>query len=107
MIVPRQSGGTGHASLLGVIDGLLILVALAETILLARLALLLGNIGQDSAAAGVLVRVNAALLRPLGLVPAVALPANARQVVAIVGYGAVCFAAVGLVSWFERRRAIY
>jgi hypothetical protein len=98
-----------HASPPGAIQGLLVLAAAVETILLASLALTIGNVGRGSDVAGALARCNAALLRPLNLSPALALtaPAAVQQVVATLGYAVAFLTLIGVVSWFERRRLVY
>lgn len=95
----------------GIREGILIVTAAAETILLAGLVLIVGGIGQGSRVVATLLSLNAVLLRPIAVLPF--LPSSTttadgpRQVVAMVGYGAVFLVLVGAVSWFERRRDLY
>ncbi len=98
--------GTGNASLAGVAEGILILAAAIETVLLAGLVLIAGRVGQGSGLVAAFMRLNTALLRPLDLI---AFPSGAvlQQIAAMLGYGVVCFALVGALSWLERRRTLY
>ena len=109
----RQTGhrGTGNASLAGVREGLLIVAAAAETVLLAALVLIVAGTGQGSRVVARFLSLNAVLLRPFEPLPALSSSTPAagglRQIVAVVGYGAVLLVLVGVVAWLERRRDLY
>jgi hypothetical protein len=102
--------GTGNASLAIATEVVLILAAAVEAVLIAGLALLVARVSAGSAAATAFMRLNELLVGPfailLGLVQHVASPLW-RQLVALLSYGVIFTVAVGVVSWFDRRQALY
>lgn len=92
-------------------EGLLLVVAAVETLLVAGLALIAGGVDRGSGVVEALRRVNDLLIRPFTLLPFLSSPSTTdalpRQIVAIVVYGAGLLLCVGVVSWLDRRRALY
>lgn len=97
--------GTERASLTSATEGCLLLTAALETMLLAGLILIASRVGQGSTATTIFLRLNEALVAPLALLPPLAAPLT-RQLVAIVGYGAILATITGMVAWFDRRQAL-
>lgn len=101
--------GTGNASPSGATEGVLLLAAAVETILVAGLAIMIAGIGAGSATLGGFLRLNGILLGPFALFP---WPGGARAVAigqqsgAVLGYGLFFLLLIGGVSWFDRRRLL-
>jgi hypothetical protein len=102
--------GTGNASLAIATEVVLILAAALEAIVIAGLAVIVARVGTGSATATAFMRLNELLVGPfallLGLVRQVTSPLW-RQLVALFGYGLIFTAVVGVVSWLDRRQALY
>ena len=102
--------GTVNASLFGATEGVLLLAAAVETVLIAGLALLISRVGIGSVARALFLRLNDLLLGPFGLLLSSAGGVGAdigRQAVAVLGYGLFFLLIIGGVSWLDRRRAFY
>ena len=108
-MVLLERHGTGNASPGGATEGVVLLAAAIETVLLAGLALALANVGAGSAALAGFLRLHDIVLGPFALLP---LPGEARfvaigrQLGAVVGYGLFFVLLIGGVSWFNRRRLL-
>ncbi|HEY8597660.1 MAG TPA: hypothetical protein VIL85_04475 [Thermomicrobiales bacterium] len=102
--------GTVHASLFGATEGVLLLAAAVESVLIAGLALLLSRVGIGSVVGALFLRLNDLLLGPFGLLYSSAGGAGAtigRQAVAVFGYGLFFLLIIGGVSWLDRRHVFY
>lgn len=103
-IAPR---GTGNASLVGATEGLVLLAAAVEAILVTGLALRIGGVGTGSATVASFSRLNDLLLSPavvlIGTAPGFG-ASLAQQCVAILGYGLFFLVCIGMISWLDRRR---
>lgn len=97
--------GTRNAAPVGATEGLLVCVAAVETVLLAGFALVVGGVGAGSGVVASFARLNALFLVPFRWLPAAA-AAGVRQLLALVVYGAVLLALVGLSARAARRRAL-
>ena len=97
--------GTERASLTSATEGCLLLTAALETILIAGLFLLATRAGQGSVPTAIFLRLNEALVAPLALLPPLTAPLL-RQILAILGYGALLAALTGTVAWFDQRQAL-
>lgn len=110
MIEQLEHRGTGNASLALATEVVLILAAAVEAVLIAGLALLVSHVNADGATATAFMRLNELLVGPfaivLGQIRHTASPLW-RQLVALLGYGAIFTAAIGVVSWLDRRQALY
>jgi hypothetical protein len=102
--------GTGNASLATATEVVLILAAALAAIVIAGLALIVARVGAGSATATSFMRLNELLVGPfavlLGHVRQVASPLW-QQLIALLGYGLIFTAAIGVVSWLDRRQALY
>ena len=102
--------GTVNASLFGATEGVLLLAAAFESVLIAGLALLVSRVGIGSVAGALFLRLNDLLLGPFALLfisvggSGVAI---GRQVAAVLGYGLFFLLIIGGVSWLDRRRVFY
>jgi hypothetical protein len=100
----------GNASPINATEGVLLLAAAVDTILVAGLAILASGVGTGSVTVALFLRLNDLLLGPFAAVPA---PAGARaaiivpQAAAIVGYGLLFLLLIAGVSWLDRRRLLY
>src|SRR5262249_20349137 len=102
--------GTGNASPINATEGVLLLGAAVETILVAGLALNISGVGVGSVTIGTFLRGNDLLLGPFAALPrADGGPAAliVQQIGAILGYGLFFLLIVGAVSWLDRRRLLY
>jgi hypothetical protein len=102
--------GTVNASLFGATEGVLLLAAAVESILIAGLALLVSRVGIGSVAGALFLRLNDLLLGPFGLLFSSARGVGAdigRQAAVVLGYGLFFFLIIGGVSWLDRRRVFY
>ena len=92
-------------------EGLLLVAAALETLLVAGLALIAGGVERGSGAVGVLLRVNDLLIRPFTLLPFFSPPSTTNalppRIAACLAYGAGLLLCAGIVSWIDRRRALY
>ncbi len=108
-MVLLERRGTVNASPVGAAEGVILLAAAVETILLAGLALAITGVGVGSAALTGFLRLHNIVLGPFALLP---LPGGARfvaigqQSVAVLGYGLFFGLLIGGVSWFDRRRLL-
>jgi hypothetical protein len=100
--------GTVNASPVGAAEGVVLLAAAVETILLAGLAITVVGVGTGSAILAGFLRLHGIVFGPFALVP---LPGGARfaaigqQFGAALGYGLFFLLLIGGVSWLERRRS--
>lgn len=105
--MPRfEPHGTGNASPLSATEGVLLLAAAVETILLAGLVLLIVRVGAGSATLDGFVWLNSILLGPfaaLGGPGGTHAVAIGQQSGAVLGYGLFFLLLIGGVSWFDRR----
>ena len=89
---------------------MLLLAAALEAIVIAGLALIVARVGAGSATATAFMRLNELLVGPfailLGHGRQVASPLW-QQLLALLGYGLIFTAAIGVVSWLDRRQALY
>ena len=108
-MVLAERHGTVNASPGGATEGVVLLAAAVETILIAGLALALTNAGVGSVALAGFLRLHDIVLGPFALLPS---PGEARfaaigqQLAAITGYGFFFMLLIGGVSWFDRRRLL-
>ena len=102
--------GTVNASLFGATEGVLLLAAAVESVLIAGLVLLISRVGSGSVVAALFLRLNDLLLGPFGLLFSSAEGIGAaigRQAAAVLGYGLFFLLIIGGVSWLDRRRVFY
>lgn len=102
--------GTGNASPVNATEGVLLLGATIEAILVAGLALSLGGVGAGSATVATFLRLNDLLLGPFAILAGSDAGRTAlivQQIAAILGYGLIFLLIVGGVSWLDRRRMLY
>lgn len=106
-MVLLERRGTVNASPVGATEGVILLAAAVETILLAGLVLTITGVGVGSAALAGFLRLHDIVLGPFALLP---LPGGARFVAigqqcgAVLGYGLLFIVLIGGVSWVDRRR---
>jgi len=108
-MVLLERHGTGNASSSGATEGLVLLAAAVETILLAGLVLALARVGVGSAALAGFLRLHDIVLGPFALLPlsgGARFAALGRQCVAVLGYGLFFGLLIGGVSWFDGRRLL-
>jgi hypothetical protein len=107
---PFEHRGTGNASPINATEGILLLAAAVEAILVAGLALGISGVGAGSATAATFLRVNDLLLGPFAVLGGSGGGRSAlvmQQVGAALGYGLVFLLIIGGVSWLDRRRLLY
>jgi hypothetical protein len=108
-VVLLERRGTVNASLVGATEGIVLLAAAVETILLVGLTLAITGVGTGSVILDPFLRLHDIVLGPFALVP---LPGGARLVAigqrigAILGYGLFFVLLISGVSWFDRRRPV-
>lgn len=91
-------------------EGLLIIAAAMETLLVAGLALIAGGVERGGGVVGEFLRVNDLLIRPFTLLPFFSPPSTTTalpQLAASLAYGAGLLLCAGIVSWLDRHRALY
>ncbi len=92
-------------------EGLLLIAAAVETLLVAGLALIAGGVERGGGVVGEFLRVNDLLIRPFTLLPFFSPPSTTTalppQIAASLAYGAGLLLCAGIVSWLDRRRALY
>lgn len=98
----RPNRGIERASLTSATEGCLLLAAAVETVLLAGLALTITHAERGSVTIAAFLRLNELLVKPFGLLSLASLAA--RQVAAVVVYGALCAALTCAVAWLDRRQ---
>jgi len=107
---PFEHRGTGNASPINATEGILLLAAAVEAILVAGLALGISGVGAGSATAATFLRVNDLLLGPFAVLAGGGSGRSAlimQQGGAALGYGLVFLFIIGVVSWLDRRRLLY
>jgi hypothetical protein len=107
---PFEHRGTGNASPINATEGVLLLAAAVETILVAGLALGISGVGAGSVTVTTFLRVNDLLLGPfaaLGGTGGGRATLVVQQLAAVLGYGLVFLLIIGGVSWLDRRRLLY
>lgn len=108
-MVLLERHGTVNASPIGATEGVLLLAAAVETLLLAGLVLVITGVGVGSAVLPAFLRLQDLVLGPFALLPlpgGVRSVAIGRQLGAILGYGIFFSVIIGAVSWFDRRRLL-
>jgi hypothetical protein len=107
---PFEHRGTGNASPINATEGILLLAAAVEAILVAGLALGISGVGTGSVAAATFLRANDLLLGPFAALGGGGGGRSAlvvQQIAAALGYGLIFVLIIGGVSWLDRRRLLY